>query len=88
MTYQVEINGYLSELERWLDYLGTRVPGSNHHSDIMIKIFREATYNLEKVKETKEPQRIRTTMIVSKYTGEIKKTVDQKYESHFLHAKK
>ncbi|QMG40059.1 hypothetical protein HVY60_05435 [Citrobacter freundii] len=88
MTYQVEINGYLSELERWLDYLGTRVPDSSQHSAVMIKIFREATYNLEKVKETKESQRMRTTMIVSKYTGEIKRIVDQKYESHFLHAKK
>lgn len=88
LTYQVEINGYLSELERWLEYLDTRIPDTSKHSDMMIKIFREATYNLEKVKETQETQRMRTTMIVSKYTAEIKKLVDQKYESHFLHAKK
>lgn len=88
LTYQVEINGYLSELERWLGYLDTRIPDTPKYSDTMIKIFREATYNLEKVKETKETQRMRTTMVVSKYTSEIKKLVDQKYESHFLHTKK
>ncbi|GAA3588977.1 hypothetical protein GCM10023078_15840 [Gibbsiella greigii] len=87
LAYQVEINSYLSELERWLKYLSTRVPESDEHSDAMIKIFREATYNLEKVREIKEIQRMRTTMTVSKYTSSIKKNVDEKYEKHFLHSK-
>lgn len=87
ITYQVEINAYLSELERWVKYLSTRIPESNQHSDAMIKIFREATYDLEKVKTIKESQRMRTAIIVSKYTNKIKKDVDEKYESHFLNSK-
>ncbi|HHQ6537149.1 TPA: hypothetical protein ACSTJY_002513 [Serratia fonticola] len=87
MAYQVEINAYLSELERWLKYLSTRLPESEEHSDAMIKIFREATYDLEKVKNIKEAQRMRTTLLVSKYTGSIRKNVDAKYERHFLNAK-
>lgn len=87
ITYQVEINGHLSELERWLRFLSSRMPESGKCDDLMIKIFREATYDLEKANNIAEPQRMRTTVIISKYTSKIKSTVDSNYENHFMKVK-
>lgn len=87
ITYQVEINGHLSELERWLRFLSSRIPESEKCDDLMIKIFREATYDLEKANNIAEPQRMRTTVIISKYTSQIKSAVDSNYENHFMNVK-
>lgn len=87
-AYQVEINNFISELERWMVQLEKRIPDKKKLNDDykthITQIFRDATYNMETVSNTPEMQRMRITSTVARLTKRIKDRVDTAYEMEFF----
>ncbi|CUZ53996.1 hypothetical protein UDZ25_05940 [Serratia marcescens] len=87
-SYQAEINGGLAELERWMEHLMLRINNKklldDTYKDTIVKIFRDATYNMEQASSTSEVQRMRITSTVSKHTKIMKERIDSAYEGEFF----
>lgn len=87
-AYQVEVNAYISELERWMLQLEKRIPDKSKLNDDykthITQIFRDATYNMETASSTPEMQRMRITNTVSRITKRVKDNIDSAYELEFF----
>lgn len=88
ISYQMEVSAYISDIERWLVEFQKRIKTKNMPSgdcaNVITQLFREATYDIEKVGEIDKMQRMRVVALLSKHANRIKYYVDSGFSKEFF----